>query len=91
MCQTGFSDIAWGKATHSYTTSICSLTIKKFEAIVTGAQAFAKPTHTHGRTSDPTEVIDVDVDNEQACLVDNSDSEPESDSDHNVHYNSLSY
>ena len=42
-------------------------------------------------TSDPMEIIDVDVDNEWACLVDNSDSEPELDSDHNVCYNSLSY
>ena len=32
------------------------------------------------RASDHTEVIDVDADNERACLVDNSDS----DSDCNV-------
>ena len=91
MRQTGFSDVAWGKATRGYATSIRSLAIKKFEAIVTAAQAFGKPTRTHSRTSDPMEIIDVDVDNERACLVDNSDSEPELDSDHNVCYNSFSY
>ena len=52
----------------------------QINAIVTAAQAFAKPTHAHNRTSDPTEVIDVDVDDEHACFVDNSDS----DSDCNV-------
>ena len=80
MRQTGFSDVAWGKATRGYATSIRSLTNSKFEAIVAAAQPFTKPTRTHNRSSDPTEVIDVDADNERACLVDNSDS----DSDCNV-------
>jgi hypothetical protein len=78
--QTGFSDASWGKATCGYATSICSLTNVKFDAIVTAAQEFAKPARAHNRNSDLTEVIDVDVDNERACLVDNSDS----DSDCNV-------
>jgi hypothetical protein len=81
MRQTGFSDVAWGKATRGYATSIRSLTNIKFDAIVTAAQAFTKPTRAHNRTSDPTEIIDVDADNERACLVDNSDS---GDSDCNV-------
>ena len=77
MRQTGFSDAAWGKATRSYATSIHSLTHVKFDAIVKAAQAFAKPTRAHNRTSDATEVIDVDHDeyNERACLVDNSDED----------------
>jgi uncharacterized cupredoxin-like copper-binding protein len=80
--QTGFSDASWGKATRGYATSISSLSKVKFEAIVKEAQVFAKPTRAHNRNSDPTDVIDVDVDDERACLVDNSDSE--SDSDCNV-------
>jgi hypothetical protein len=75
MRHTGFSDSAWGKATRGYATSIRSLTNTKFDAIVTAAQAFTKPTRAHNRTSDPTDVIDVDADNERACLVDNSDSD----------------
>ena len=75
MRQTGFSDAAWGKATRSYATSIHSLTHVKFDAIVKAAQAFAKPTRAHNRTSDATEVIDVDEFNERACLVDNSDED----------------
>ena len=81
MRQTGFSDIAWGKATRGYATSIRSLTNIKFDAIVTAAQVFTKLTRAHNKTSDPTEVIDVDADNERACLVNNSDSE---DADCNV-------
>lgn len=80
MRQTGFSDASWGKATRGYATSIQSLTNIKFDAIVTAAQAFAKPTRAHIRASDATEVIDVDADNERACLIDNSDL----DSDCNV-------
>jgi hypothetical protein len=88
MRQTGFSDVAWGKATRGYATSIRSLTNIKFDVIVTAAHVFTKPTRAHNKTSDPTEVIDVDADNERACLVDNSDSED--DADCNVPLNSFS-
>jgi hypothetical protein len=74
MRQTGFSDAAWGKATRGYATSVRSLTNVKYDAIVAAAQPFTKPTRAHNRTSDPSEVIDVDAD-ERACLVDNSDSD----------------
>ena len=80
MCNTGFSDASCGKATCRYTISINSLKDHKFDAIITAAQAFTKPTRAHNRASDHTEVIDIDADNEQACVVDNSDS----DSDCNV-------
>lgn len=80
MRNTGFSDAAWGKATREYSTSIRSLTCIKFDAIVTAAKVFTKRTRAQNRTTDPTDVIDVDADNERACLVDNSDS----DSDRNV-------
>jgi hypothetical protein len=80
MRQTGFSDAVWGKATRSYATSIHSLSNTKFDAIITAAQAFMKPTRAHNRTSD-AEVIDVDDDtNERACLVENSDSDSDSES-----------
>lgn len=69
MRQTGFSDTAWGKTTRSYAKSIHGLSKTKFDSIVKAAQAFAKPTRGHNRASDPTEVIDVDVDDERACLV----------------------
>jgi hypothetical protein len=75
MRQTGFSDAAWGKVTRGYTTSIRSLANTKLDAIVSAAQLFMKPSRAHHRTSDPTEVIDVDADIERACLVDNSDSD----------------
>ena len=54
MRQTGFSDVAWGKATRGCATSIRSLTNSKFEAIVAAAQPFTKPTRTHNRSSDPS-------------------------------------
>ena len=71
--QTGFSDTAWGKATRGYATSVRLLTNTKFDAIVTAAQVFMKPTRAHNRASDATEIIDVDTDDEQACLAVNSD------------------
>ena len=84
MRQTGFSDVAWGKTTREYATSIRSLTNAKFDAIVKAARLFAKPTRAHNRSNDAAEVIDVDADKEpeRACLVDISDSE--SDSNCNV-------
>jgi hypothetical protein len=73
--QTGFSDVVWGRVTRGYATSIRSLTNAKLDAIVAAAQVFVKPTRAHNKTSGSTEVIDVDADNERACLVDNSDSD----------------
>jgi hypothetical protein len=86
MRQTGFSDAAWGMATRNYAKSIHGFTNAKFDAIINAAQAFAKPTRAHNKASDASEVINVDVDDERACLVDNSDSDSssESDSDCNV-------
>jgi hypothetical protein len=77
--QTGFSDTIWGKATHGYAKSARSLTNAKFEAIIKDAQEFMKPICAHNKTTDPTEVIDIDDDDddEQACLVDNSGSDTE--------------
>ena len=77
MRQTGFSDAAWGKTTRDYATSVRSLTNVKYDAIVAAAKPFTKPTRAHNRTS-ASEVIDVDADNERACLVDN-DSDDEDD------------
>ena len=80
--QTGFRDAAWGKVTHGYISSICTLSDAKFVAIVTAAQPFMKQTCTHNRKSGTMEIINVDADSERACLVDNSDLDSESDSDH---------
>jgi hypothetical protein len=77
MRQTGFSDAAWGNASRSYTTSACSLAKVKFDVIVKEAQEFVKPTRARNRTTDATETINVDEDDERACLLDNSDSESE--------------
>ena len=74
--QTGFSDTAWGKATHSYAKSARALPKAKFDTIVEEARAYVKPTRARNRTTDATEIIDVDED-ERACLVDNSDSDEE--------------
>ena len=70
MCQTGFSDVSWGKASCSYAKSACSLTKVKFNGIVELAQEFVKPTRGHGKSTQPTEVIDIDSDDKRGCLVD---------------------
>src|ERR1700720_3412521 len=74
MRQTGFSDTAWGKATRGYAKSARALSKAKFAVIIEEAHMFVKPTRARNRTTDATEVIDVDED-ERGCLIDNSDSE----------------
>jgi hypothetical protein len=78
MRQTGFSDTAWGKATRGYATSARSLAKTKFDGIIQEAREFMKPIRSRGKTTEPTEIIDIDdSDDERACLVDNSDSDVE--------------
>jgi len=77
MCQTGFSDAAWGNASCSYATSACSIAKVKFDVIVKEAQEFVKPIHAHNRTTDATETINVDKDDKWACLLNNSNAESE--------------
>ena len=74
MRQTCFSDTAWGKATRGYAKWARALSKAKFAVIIEEAHVFVKPTRAHNRTTDATEVIDVDKD-ERGCLIDNSDSE----------------
>jgi hypothetical protein len=62
MRQTGFSDTAWGKATHGYAKSACTLANTKFTAIVKDAQEFIKPICARNR--DPTEVININDDDD---------------------------
>ena len=69
MHQTGFSDISWGKASCSYAKLAHSLTKVKFNGIVELAQEFMKPTRGCGRSTQSTEVIDIDSDDERGCLV----------------------
>ena len=89
MRQTGFSDVAWGKATRSYATSACSLTNSKFDAIVQAAQDFMKPVRARNKTAGTVETINIDDDDddERAHLVDNSESD--SDEESNVECMSL--
>jgi hypothetical protein len=74
MRQTGFSDIAWGKATRNYAKSARTLTNAKFDILIKEAKGFVKPIRGR-KTTQATEVIDVDEDDERAFLVDNSDDE----------------
>ena len=77
MHQTGFSDVAWGKATRGYTVSARSLTNLKFDAIIQDAQEFTKPICSHNKITDAMEIIDIDDDDdiEWAHLVDNDSDE----------------
>jgi hypothetical protein len=73
---TGFSDVAWGKATRSYATSARSLANVKFDAIVKDAKEFLKPIRSRNKsTAEAMDVINIDDDDddERAHLVDNSD------------------
>jgi hypothetical protein len=72
--QTGFSDASWGKATRDYAKSAARLlSTAKFNAIIKEAKGFVKP--VHGCKMTQTETIDVDEDDEWACLACNSDDE----------------
>ena len=75
MHQTGFSDVAWGKATCGYATSARSLANVKFDAIIQAAKEFLKPIRSCNKTTEAMEIINIDDDddNERAHLVDNSD------------------
>ena len=64
MRQTGFSNVAWGKATRGYAKSTRALTKVKFNAIVEEALEFVKPTCGCGKSTQLTEVIDIDKDDE---------------------------
>jgi len=77
MHHTGFSDVAWSRVTHGYATSAHSLMTIKFDAIIQGAWEFMKPIHAHNRTTEAVEILDIDDDDELACLVDNSDLDGE--------------
>jgi hypothetical protein len=73
MRQTGFSDAAWGNATRGYATFARSLSKIKFDVIIQEAREFVKPIRRGNRITDTTD-IGINIDDERACLVDNSDS-----------------
>jgi hypothetical protein len=74
--QTGFNDTAWGKATRSYTTSASTLTKVKFECVIQEAQPFVNPKPTRRNKMTATvEVIEINDDDERACLVDIDDDD----------------
>jgi len=77
MRQTGFNGAAWGKATCSYTMSAQSLTKVKFDEIIQGAQPFMnlKSNHPCGKMTEATKVIEINDDDEQACLLVISDDD----------------
>jgi hypothetical protein len=71
--QTGFSDASWGKATRNYVKSACLLSTAKFDIVINKAKELIKP--VHGRKTPWTETINVDENDERACLICNSDDE----------------
>ena len=79
MRQTGFSDTSWGKATRAYAVSARGLTNKKFDNIVQEASKYIviKSNRARKKATDAEviEIIDVDDDDERACLVDVSDGD----------------
>jgi hypothetical protein len=72
MRQTGFSDASWGKVTRNFAKSARSLSTAKFDIIIKEAEVFMRPVRG---CKTKVEIIDVDEDDERACLVDNSDDE----------------
>ena len=78
MHQTGFNDVAWGKATCSYAKLAGLLANVKFNAIIEDAKEFLKPSWSCNKTMEAIEIIDIDNDDsddndEWVHLVDNSD------------------
>ena len=74
MRQTGFSDVAWGKATRNYAKSARSLAHAKFDTIIRDAKEFLKPIRSRNKNTD-VEIINIDDDDdedERGHLVDNS-------------------
>ena len=68
--QTGFSNTAWGKETHSYTKSARSLMAVKFDEIIQDAQEFVKSVCSCGNAATTMEPIVIDNDdNERANLI----------------------
>ena len=66
------------KPTRSYATSAGSLSNVKFDAIVRDARDFLKPNRSRNKTTDATEVINIDdIDDKRATLIDNSDESDE--------------
>ena len=58
--------------------SVQSLVNNKFNAIIQDAQEFMKPIRAHNKTTNVTEAINIDDDNnKRACLVHNSGSDTE--------------
>ena len=75
MRQTGFSDDAWGRATHSYAISARSLVNTKFDTIIQDPKEFLKPIQSRNKSTEVMDIINIDddEDDERAHLVDNSD------------------
>ena len=71
--QTGFNASSWGKATRSYTKSASGLKINKFNAIITEAQQFIKPSRIHNKAT-ASEVIEIDDDDERALPPSDDDN-----------------
>ena len=75
--QTGFSDSTWGKATRAYAKTARTLAKDKFDAIIQAAQPFVnpKPNRVHKTTTDTVEVIEIDDNDERACLHSDDDDD----------------
>ena len=70
MCQTGFSDTAWGDASCNYVKSTRALSKAKFNAVIEEAQVYVKQNQVCNST-DTTDAIDVV---EHACVIRHSQS-----------------
>jgi hypothetical protein len=84
MCQTGFSDTAWGKASQSYAKSASALSNAKINTIVEDAWKYVNPVRACNRGSTATVTTETNIvgkDDEHTCLIDNLDSDLDLDTD----------
>lgn len=71
--QTAFTNAAWGNASRNYAESAKGLPLAKFNAVIKEAQGHMKPGRTR-KTTNVTDIINVDSMDERACII-ASDSE----------------
>ena len=73
----GFTDVAWGKPTCAYASSVRSLAVDRFKTIIEEAKEFLKPNQSHNKTTmEALDIIEIDDNNnEWAHLINNLDSD----------------
>jgi len=75
--RTAFSDTAWGNTTRHYATSARELSKAKFDDIIQGAKEYVVPKSNGARKmmTGADEVIEIDNNDVQACLVSKDDDD----------------